>query len=154
MDKSGGARNANNKRTQPPTSLCGLEDEFNTPEGKPFRFHPFLLERAFFESLKDFDALIGPSMCGLCDRDISKSVKVRCMTCSKLNGPALVMCLECLRKGQTKPLGTGSGIGGGNTSGVSQFPNHQKNHPYTVYDNLTFPLLMKDWTAKDELQLL
>jgi hypothetical protein len=108
-----------------------------------------MIDHAFFETLKEFEALIGPSMCGLCDRDISKSTKIRCMTCSKPNGPTLVMCLECLRKGQTKPLGAGTGSGG--TPGLCQFPNHQKNHPYTVYDNLSFPLLMKDWTAKDEL---
>lgn len=83
-------------------------------------------------------------VCGLCDRDISKSVKIRCMACSKPTA-ALVMCLECHRNGVTKQdLSNGGGIGG-------LFSGHQKNHPYYVYDNLSFPLLMKDWSAKDEL---
>jgi hypothetical protein len=37
----------------------------------------------FFESLKDIDQLIGPNTCGLCDRDIGKSIKIRCLECEQ-----------------------------------------------------------------------
>lgn len=132
------------KRTNGPHSSKDLENEFN-PQGNRWEFYlNKFIDRQFFESLKDFDTLIGPMVCGLCDRDISKSVKIRCMTCSKPSNP-LVMCLECHRRGVTKQdLSNGGGAGG-------LFSTHQSSHPYYVYDNLAFPLLMKDWTAKDEL---
>jgi hypothetical protein len=50
------------------------------------------------DSIKDFDTLLGPGVCALCDRDIQKSVKARCAECR----PTIVMCLECLRHGLTK----------------------------------------------------
>jgi len=83
----------------------------------------------FLDTLKDVDGLVGPTTCTLCERDISKSVKIRCTVC------AINICLECLRTGQE--------------SGT-----HSKTHPYYVFDKLDFPLLMKDWCAKDEVQLI
>ena len=74
-------------------------------------------------------------MCGICDRDISKSIKIKCLGC--VNQP-LNLCLECLRLGRTS----------------SDVPEHLPNHSYFVYDNLNFPLFTKDWTAKEELLLL
>jgi hypothetical protein len=68
-----------------------------------------------------------------------------CKICREPDGSELVMCLECHRRGVTKQdLSNGGGAGG-------LFSTHQSSHPYFVYDNLAFPLLMKDWTAKDEL---
>jgi hypothetical protein len=52
----------------------------------------------FFGTLKDFDTLIGKGVCDICDRDIQKSVKVRCAECK----PSIVICLECHRLGHTK----------------------------------------------------
>jgi hypothetical protein len=77
------------------------------------------------------DGLVGPASCTLCERDISKSVKIRCTKCT----PAVNICLECLRTGQ-------------------ESATHSTSHPYYVFDKLDFPLLMKDWCAKDELQLI
>lgn len=85
-------------------------------------------------TVKDFEALIGPGMCAICDRDIQKSVKVRCAECK-----SLVMCLECHRRGMTKE---------------DTYPQHKPGHAYFIHDNLNFPMLVPEWTAKDELQLI
>lgn len=74
-------------------------------------------------------------MCNICDRDISKSIKIKCLECSKA---PLHLCLECLRTGR----------------GSNEFPDHKPYHNYYVYDNLNFPLFTKDWSAKEELRLL
>lgn len=57
-------------------------------------------EAKFFGSLKDVETLLGPQLCGICDRDISKSIKVRCLECNVT--PALSTCLECLRTGRER----------------------------------------------------
>lgn len=49
------------------------------------------------ESLKDYDNLIGPSVCTICDGDINNSVKVRFVDQGGINS-----CLDCLKKGKTK----------------------------------------------------
>jgi len=48
----------------------------------------------------------------------------------------MVMCFECIR------------------SGVEGKDGHKGTHAYFVLDNLEYPLIMEDWTAKDELQLI
>lgn len=90
------------------------------------------VEQKFFASLNDIENMLGPAMCGICDRDIGKSVKIKCLECTK---PNLHLCLECLRTGRT----------------TAEYPEHKPNHNYYVYDNLNFPLFTKDWTAKEEL---
>jgi Myb-like DNA-binding domain len=72
-------------------------------------------------------------VCTVCDRDISKSVKIKCMECPN----TVCLCLDCHRNGRTKV-------------GLS----HKGGHDYYVIDNLNFPLLMKEWSAKEELQLI
>jgi ribosome-binding protein aMBF1 (putative translation factor) len=74
-------------------------------------------------------------VCALCDRDIQKSVKVRCAECK----PSFVMCLECYRKGMTKE---------------DTHPQHKSSHPYLMHDNLNYPMVMPEWSAKDELQMI
>lgn len=71
-------------------------------------------------------------MCTICDRDISKSVKIRCMECANVN-----LCLDCHRTGKTK-----------------EGSSHLRGHDYYVFDHLNFPLLTRDWSAKDELLLI
>lgn len=93
-----------------------------------------MADKFFNETLKEFEGLMGPSVCNICDRDIGKSIKIRCMECTS----PLSLCLDCLRNKRTKP----------------EFPAHKATHDYYVYDGLDFPLLMKDWSAKDELQLI
>ena len=74
---------------------------------------------------------MGPGVCSLCDRDIQKSIKVKCAECKNL-----ILCFECIR------------------SGVEGKDGHKSTHAYFVLDNLEYPLIMEDWTAKDELQLI
>ena len=80
----------------------------------------------------------------LCERNITKSVKILCAECGEVapvnalqdaatsqTKSELVMCLECLRQGKTSP----------------EYPMHKADHAYYVYDNLNFPLLTDEWTA-------
>lgn len=92
-----------------------------------------LLDKFFNQTLCELEGLVGPGVCMLCDREIAKSVKIHCMECPT----PTIFCLDCLRHGRTKADST-----------------HLPGHSYYVYDNLDFPLLMKDWSAKDELQLI
>lgn len=80
----------------------------------------------------DFETLLGPNNCSICDRNIMKSVKVKCLECQD---PPITICLECHRTGEEKG-------------------NHKKKHDYYILDNLSFPLFTKDWTAKEELMLI
>ena len=89
-------------------------------------------EQKLFDSLRELENLLGPQNCCLCDRNISKSVKVRCIECPS---PALTICLECHRTG-------------------AENEQHKKSHDYYILDNLNFPLFTKDWTAKEELLLI
>lgn len=82
----------------------------------------------------------------LCERNITKSVKIVCADCPP-TAPAsapeaakaeLVMCLECLRVGKTS----------------EEYPQHRASHSYYVYDNLDFPLLTADWSASQEIRLI
>jgi len=92
-----------------------------------------VVDKFFSQTLQELEGLVGPGVCLLCDREIAKSVKIRCMECPT----PTVYCLDCLSHGRTKP--------------DSQ---HLPTHAYYVYDNLDFPLLMRDWSARDELQLI
>ena len=102
--------------------------------GKEIVIDPTLLQR-----FKQPDHLLGPQICSLCERNITKSVKILCADCG-LVAPAnhldaakseLYMCLECLRLGKESET----------------YPMHKNNHAYYVFDNLDFPLLTIDWSA-------
>lgn len=71
----------------------------------------------------------------ICERNISKSIKVRDMT-SKYS-TAVIFCLDCLSKGKTK-----EGL------------DHQIDCEYFVYDSLQFPLIAADWSAEETLRLM
>ena len=103
---------------------------------------------------KQPEDLLGPQICSLCERNITKSVKILCAECGMVapltaatqDNPVqasgakseLVMCLECLRLGKTVP----------------EYPSHLASHEYYVYDNLDFPLLTKEWSALQEIRLI
>lgn len=91
---------------------------------------------SFFNSLKNLDRLFGPLSCSICERSIQKGVKVRCLECPPDKNTTL--CLECFRKGTEN----------------DQKPYHRKEHDFFIYDHLNFPLLVKDWTAAEELALI
>lgn len=80
--------------------------------------------------------MLGPQICSICERNIQKGVKVRCLDCPPEKNTSL--CLECLRKG---------------TENESK-GYHKKEHDFFIYDRLNFPLLVKDWTAAEELALI
>ena len=86
------------------------------------------------------EKLLGPLICSLCERNISKSVKVECAECGApgTETPQVFLCLECLRTGKTS----------------KEFPAHEASHDYFIYDNLDFPLLTEDWTAHQEIRLI
>jgi len=88
---------------------------------------------SLIQRFKQPEHLMGPQICSMCERNISKSVKILCSECpASENGKnELVMCLECLRLGKTSV----------------EYPDHKPNHDYYVYDNLEFPLLTNEWTA-------
>ncbi len=55
-------------------------------------------EERLISTMTEIEAILGPSMCSLCDRDISKSIKIKCLECIE---KPVFMCLECLRTGKT-----------------------------------------------------
>jgi transcriptional adapter 2-alpha len=81
--------------------------------------------------LDDLEGLLGPQNCTICDRNISKSIKIKCTECDNL-----YLCLDCLRKGTT-----------GETA-------HNQTHKYFPYDKLDFPIFTEDWKASEELKLI
>jgi len=91
----------------------------------------------FFDKLKQLDELLGPSICSLCERNILKSIKIRCLDCPATDN--VVLCLECLRTGYV---------------GEEANSKHLRSHDYFVYDNLNFPLLSTEWNAHQELMLI
>jgi len=104
-------------------------------------------DETLVQRFKQPEHLLGPQICALCERNITKSVKVLCAECkpdgaqSSHDGakrPELAMCLECLRLGKTS----------------EDFPEHLPTHGYYVYDNLDFPLLHPEWSASQEIRLI
>ena len=102
-------------------------------------------QRQPVDPFKQPEHLLGPQICALCERNISKSVKVLCAEDQQVaDGDQagkphdLVICLECLRTGKTS----------------AEYPNHNKDCDYYIYDNLEFPLLCKEWTAFEEIRLI
>jgi hypothetical protein len=71
----------------------------------------------------------------ICDRNISKSIKVKDMS-SKAD-PPIIFCLDCLLKGQEK-----------------ESVDHRRDCEYFIYDSLQYPLLSEDWTAEETLRLM
>ena len=70
-------------------------------------------------------------VCKICQKDISKSIKILCAVC-----PDLLYCIECL---------------------VFDKPHDGKinaKHDYHVVDKLHFPIFTHDWSASEELILL
>ena len=76
---------------------------------------------AIVSRFKQPEHLLGPAICALCERNISKSVKVLFADTK----PDLITCLECLRTGKTSV----------------DFPEHHADQDYYIFDNLEFPLL-------------
>ena len=116
------------------------------------------IDDAVLKRFKQPEHLLGPQICDICDRNISKSVKVICAVCGTPEAPfatdqqkesaektapgsikkELVMCLECLRLGKTS----------------AEYPMHKADHAYYIIDNMDFPLLTSDWTAYQEVRLI
>lgn len=69
----------------------------------------------------------------ICERNITKSVKVRDMTVKS----QIVFCVDCLSKGTEK-------------EGLP----HSRDSAYYIYDSLKFPLISKDWSAQETLLLV
>jgi hypothetical protein len=66
--------------------------------------------------------------CSVCNKDITKLVKVVCKQCTNT-----VHCLDCLLLNQ---------------------PETCHKHDYNIVSNLNFHLFSSDWTAAEELLLL
>ena len=100
---------------------------------------PQEVDAQFFTKIKQLEALLGPPICSICERNIAKSVKVRCLDCP----PELdfFLCLECLRCGAV-PKNTPE-----NNKLYPKEHTHQPDHDYFIFDNMNFPLLTPDWTA-------
>jgi hypothetical protein len=95
------------------------------------------------ERFKQPESLLGPPICSLCERNITKSVKIVCAECNDVEKDyaaknELVMCLECLRVGKT----------------TADFPEHKADHAYYVYDSLQYPLFCNEWSAYEEIRLI
>ncbi len=106
------------KKRKPPTSPSKLESEI--------RANPDEL----FAHLKSLETLVGSFQCAICDKDITKSVRIHCANCE-----TFIFCLEC--------RGTGAEV-----------KDHKREHGYCVLDKLDFPLFEKSWTAAEELALM
>jgi hypothetical protein len=75
------------------------------------------------KKLHSIEELLAPcNMCMICDRNISKSIKIKDMS-SKAD-PPIIFCLECLLKGQEK-----------------EDVDHRRDCEYFVYDSLQYPLV-------------
>lgn len=86
-------------------------------------------EQALFEKISGIDFILGEFLCGICHKEMSKSVKILCAECG------LQLCLECLASGK-------------------ELQNHKKAHDYYILDRLKVSLYAKEWTALEELMLI
>ncbi|OVA20155.1 zinc finger protein [Macleaya cordata] len=68
--------------------------------------------------------------CNYCNKDISGKIRIKCVKC-----PDFDLCVECFSVG-------------------AEVQPHKSNHPYRVMDNLSFPLIVPDWNADEEILLL
>ncbi len=107
------------KRKTPPQTTEELESEVHN-----------LQQEDLLDSLKNLEALSGTFTCQVCERNISKSIRIYCAVC-----PNFTLCIECLATGQEKN-------------------DHIQSHSYHVVDKLAFPLFDKKWKASEELCLL
>jgi len=85
--------------------------------------------KATLEKVTNFDLILGDVMCGICLKDISKSIKILCAECE------IKICLECFANGKEKSP-------------------HVKNHDYYVLDRLETPIFDPGWTVYEEIKLL
>ncbi|GAA0163252.1 DNA-binding transcription factor [Lithospermum erythrorhizon] len=68
--------------------------------------------------------------CNYCNKDLSGRVRIKCAVCSDFD-----LCIECFSVG-------------------AEVHPHKSNHPYRVMDILSFPLILPDWNADEEMLLL
>ena len=85
--------------------------------------------------LRNLEELLGPhTVCMICERNISRSIKVKDMTNT---AETIIFCLDCLCRGKTR-----------------EDLNHVASCDYFIYDNLGFPLIHEGWTASETLRLM
>lgn len=77
-----------------------------------------------------FESMYDNFACDVCERDITKSLKIICGVCDKF-----YICAHCLCNG----VETGT---------------HKKEHTFYVANKLEFPLFDSNWSAHDDLMLL
>ena len=75
-----------------------------------------------------------PYFCSYCKRDITLSLRIRCVECSTEETP-FELCGDCFAVG-------------------INVSNHVNSHTYRVVDCLDTPIFVNDWTANEELLLL
>ncbi|XP_065191033.1 transcriptional adapter 2-beta-like isoform X2 [Sycon ciliatum] len=68
--------------------------------------------------------------CNNCGTDLTALIHIACSVCADFD-----LCLQCFSSG-------------------AELGNHKKHHDFTVLDNCTFPVLVNDWGADEELLLL
>ncbi|KAH9615666.1 hypothetical protein KSS87_017182 [Heliosperma pusillum] len=68
--------------------------------------------------------------CNYCNKDITGMIRIKCATCTDFDS-----CIECFSVG-------------------AEVHPHKSGHPYRVMDNLSFPLICRDWNADEEILLL
>eukprot|EP00842_Homolaphlyctis_polyrhiza_P006910 jgi/Hompol1/808/HPOL_004512-RA len=68
--------------------------------------------------------------CDACNKDITYLVRLKCAECVDFD-----LCVECFAAG-------------------SELKDHQRSHPYRVFEMLDFPIFEADWGADEELLLV
>ncbi len=81
------------------------------------------------EKVTGIEYVLGDFICGMCQKEMSKSVKVLCADCGAQ------LCLECFANGKEKD-------------------QHKRSHDYYVLDRLKLPMFEPDWSAAEELALM
>ena len=119
------------KRDQPETNHENSLEPINKTvlsslEGEP---SAQIEEAALLEKVTGIEFMLGEFLCGVCQKEMSKSVKILCAECG------LQLCLECFGNGKEKEP-------------------HTRSHDYIALDRLKFSLFEPDWTAFEDLMLM
>ena len=69
--------------------------------------------------------------CKICNKDITKTIKLICSTCENF-----VYCINCALLNK------------------SNEDNSHKNHNFHIVDKLNFNIFTSDWTAQEEVKLI
>jgi hypothetical protein len=75
-------RNAKQPTNKLEEDIMGQYSQGSKARGRKDLTELDAIEQRLLLIFSDIDTILGPSMCGICDRDIGKSVKIKCLECT------------------------------------------------------------------------